>query len=440
VKKSAQLFRQAKKHIPSGVNSPVRAFRAVGGTPRWIARAKGAFMWDVDGCRYLDFLMSWGPLILGHADPHVVRAIAKQAKRGTSYGAPTENETRLAELIRSAFPSIEKVRLVSSGTEAVMSAIRLARAVTGKEKIIKCDGGYHGHADSLLVRAGSGAATFGVPNSAGVPSELAKLTISIPYNDAEVLERVFKKCVGEVACFLLEPVPANMGVVLPSPNYLKTVRALTRRTGALLIFDEVITGFRVAFGGAQELFKVRPDLTCLGKVLGGGLPIGAFGGKREIMDQLVPEGNVYQAGTLSGNPIATAAGIATLSRLKHRGFYRSLQSKCDSFYAFLDSAIKKYALRVTLNRIGSCFTLFFTPDPVTDDASAKRADVKRYAQFFHHLLARGIYFPPSQFEACFVSAAHNSTDLNKAGKTISDLIGGGSRTAPKTKNRSQRKP
>ncbi|MBI4358277.1 MAG: glutamate-1-semialdehyde 2,1-aminomutase [Candidatus Omnitrophica bacterium] len=406
MKRSEQLFREARKHIPGGVNSPVRAFKAVGGVPKFIRKGKGAYIWDVDGKRYLDFVMSWGPLVLGHAHPNVIRAVADQAKNGTSFGTPTENEVELAELVKSAFPSIEKVRLVSSGTEAVMSAIRLARGVTGREKIVKCDGCYHGHVDSLLVQAGSGAATFGIASSKGIPEALAKLTISIPYNDTDILEGVLKRHAREIACFILEPVPANMGVILPKRGYLEKVRTLTRKYDVILIFDEVVTGFRIAFGGAQEKFGVEADLTCLGKILGGGLPIGAFGGRKELMDHLAPEGKVYQAGTLSGNPLATRSGIETLKQLRNKNFYQELERKSCAFYELLDSQIEKYSLPVTLNRIGSCFTLFFTEGPVTDFRSAKRADTKRYARFFHRLLASGIYVAPSQFETNFISEAH----------------------------------
>ena len=422
MKQSKSLFERAKKLIPGGVNSPVRAFGAVGGTPLFIQKGKGAFLWDRDGNRYLDFVMSWGPLILGHADPKVIRAISNQAKRGTSYGAPTKNEVELAELIKSAFPSIEKVRLVSSGTEAVMSAIRLARGASGRKKIIKCDGGYHGHADSLLIQAGSGAATFGIADSKGVPEDLARLTISVPYNDIAALERVFLRERNEIACFIAEPVPANMGVVLPKSDYLEKVRTLTKKYGVILIFDEVVTGFRLAFGGAQELFGVQADLTCLGKILGGGLPIAAFGGSEKLMNHLAPEGNVYQAGTLSGNPLATCAGIETLKQLKARNFYTMLRSKSKEFYEALDSEIKKHSLPVTLNRIGSCFTLFFTPDPVTDFRSAKRSDTKQYARYFHKLLADKIYMAPSQFEANFISVAHKSSDLERTAGTILQVL------------------
>jgi glutamate-1-semialdehyde 2,1-aminomutase len=404
------------------VNSPVRAFRAVGGTPRFIERGEGAYLWDLDGKRYLDFVMSWGPLILGHADLKVTRAVSNQAKKGTSFGAPTANEVKLAELIKSAFPSIDKVRLVSSGTEAAMSAVRLARGVSGRKKVIKFDGCYHGHVDSLLVRAGSGAITFGIPDSKGVPEELAKLTISIPYNDSEALESVLKKEAKDIACFILEPVPANMGVVLPKLGYLKKVRQLTKRYGVILIFDEVITGFRLAFGGAQELFEVEADLTCLGKILGGGLPIGAFGGRKDLMNHLAPLGGVYQAGTLSGNPIATAAGIETLKQIKNRKFYRKLQDKSNYFYTLVHSELNKHSYPVSFNHIGSMFTLFFTPQNVIDFRSAKRSNAAQYGQFFHELLKAGIYLAPSQFEANFISAAHSILDLTQTAKFISKTL------------------
>src|SRR3989338_8115965 len=338
---SQKLFQRAQKHIPGGVNSPVRAFRAVGGTPRFIEKGKGAYLWDVDGKRYLDFVMSWGPLILGHADPKMVRAVSNQVKKGTSFGAPTANEVKLAELIKSAFPSIDKVRLVSSGTEA---------------------------------------ATFGIPDSKGVPEELAQHTISIPYNDSGALEKILAKQGSQVACLIVEPIPANMGVVWPKAGFLKRIRTLTKKHRIILIFDEVITGFRLAFGGAQEFFGIEADLTCLGKILGGGLPIGAFGGKKEIMNHLSPLGGVYQAGTLSGNPVATAAGIETLKRLKSRAFYRKLQDKSDYFYALIHSTLKKHSFPVTFNHIGSLFTLFFTAQAVTDFHSAKRSDTDQYAR------------------------------------------------------------
>lgn len=432
--RSEKLFQKAQDLIPGGVNSPVRAFKAVGGTPKFIEKAKGPFIWDVDGNRYLDFVMSWGPLILGHSDPKVIKAISDQAKQGTSFGAPTQQEIELAELIHSAFPSIQKVRLVSSGTEAVMSAIRLARGVTGKKKILKCDGCYHGHADSLLIKAGSGGATFGIPNSAGVPEELAQLTLSVPYNDIEALEKTLSKFASEIACFILEPVPANMGVILPKPNYLKKVRELTKKYGVLLIFDEVITGFRLAFGGAQEFYGLEADLTCLGKIVGGGLPIGAFGGRSKWMDELAPQGKVYQAGTLSGNPIATSAGIATLKQLKNKKIYTQLQNKMNDLCEPLESEIKRRGLSVTLNRIGSMFTIFFTSSPlpspsgrgrgegIYDFASAHRSDTKKYARYFHALLSKGVYMAPSQFETNFISAAHPLTHLKNALNHILEIV------------------
>ncbi len=419
---SEKLFQKAQKLIPGGVNSPVRAFRAVGGIPKFIEKGKGPFVWDANGNRYLDFVMSWGPLIFGHADPKMVKAISDQAKKGSSFGAPTRKEIELAELIHFAFPSIEKVRLVSSGTEAVMSAIRLARGVTGKKKILKCDGCYHGHVDSLLIKAGSGGATFGIPNSAGIPEELAKLTISIPYNDVEALEETLNKFGSEIACFILEPVPANMGVVLPKPNYLAKVRELTKKFGIILIFDEVISGFRLAFGGAQEVYGIEADLTCLGKILGGGLPIGAFGGRKIFMDELAPEGKVYQAGTLSGNPIATSAGIATLKQLKSKKVYAPLQKKADDLCESIEAEITEKNFPITLNRIGSCFTIFFTKGPVNDFASASRSDTKKYAEFFHALLSKGVYTAPSQFEANFISTVHQTSNLKTARKVILETL------------------
>lgn len=421
---SVKLFQKAKKLIPGGVNSPVRAFQGVGGNPLFIEKAKGPLVWDADGKRYLDFVMSWGPLILGHANSKVVRSISEQARKGSSYGAPTKKEIELAELIHLAFPSIEKVRLVSSGTEAVMSAIRLARGVTGKKKILKCDGCYHGHVDSLLVQAGSGGATFGIPNSAGVPEELASLTISVPYNDLKILEDTLNKIGSEIACFILEPVPANMGVILPKPNYLRKVRDLTKQYGIVLVFDEVVTGFRLAFGGAQEYFGVEADLTCLGKILGGGLPIGAFGGKKFLMDELAPMGKVYQAGTLSGNPVATSAGIAVLKQLRNKKIYRRLNQKSEEFYAVMNKSIKSESLAVQLNAIGSVFTLFFNSRPVTDFQTAMSSDAKKYAAYFHALLSRNIYMAPSQYEAGFVSIEHSSTQLKYAAKNILETVHG----------------
>lgn len=412
--RSRQLFQDARRYMPGGVNSPVRAFRAVGGVPKFIMEGRGAYLRDIDEKRYLDFCASWGPLILGHACPKVVNAVSRQIRKGMSFGAPHEGEVQLAKLIRRAFPSIQKMRLTSSGTEAVMSAIRLARGFTGREKILKCSGCYHGHADSLLVQAGSGGATFGIPNSAGVPKELARLTLTVPFNDREALSYIMKREGRQIAAFILEPVPANIGVLLPVPGYLESARKLTKSYGVLLVFDEVISGFRIARGGAQEYFHVRPDLTCLGKIVGGGLPIGVFGGRSDIMDCLAPQGPVYQAGTLSGNPLATAAGIATLEELYAQDFYQRLNVKSLEFFERLDAAIEENNLPVTLNRIGSMFTLFFTGQAVFDEQSAKTSDAKRYAVFFHSLLKAGVYFSPSQFETNFISHAMTGRDLKKA--------------------------
>lgn len=420
--KNSGLFQKAKKRIPGGVNSPVRAFRAVGGTPLFVKKGQGAYFWDESGKRYLDFCSSWGPLLFGHAPKGLARILNKAAAQGTSFGAPTAKEVLLAEKIHRFFPSIEKCRLVSSGTEAVMSAVRLARGFTGRKKILKIDGGYHGHVDSLLVKAGSGLATFGIPDSAGIPEELAKLTISIPFNDVAALEKVFKKEGKNIAAFLLEPVPANMGVVLPRPGYLAVARLLTQKYGTLLIFDEVITGFRLSRGGAQESFGVYPDLTCLGKILGGGLPLAAFGGKSKIMDYLSPLGPVYQAGTLSGNPLAVSAALWMLGQIENKKVIAQLNQKAERFIESLQHFIRRKNLPIRLNAIGSLFTLFFTQRQVTDYASALSADKKRYARFFHYCLSRGIYLAPSQFEANFISAAQSGEDLNKAFAVIKQAL------------------
>lgn len=408
--------------MPGGVNSPVRAFRAVGGDPRFIARAKGARLWDADGRSYTDYVLSWGPMILGHADPGLTRAVATAAARGTSYGAPTELEVRLARLIRTAFPSIEMVRLLSSGTEAAMSAIRLARGATGRDKILKFEGCYHGHADSLLVRAGSGAATLGVPDSAGVPADLARHTLTLPYNDIAAVRRLFDQVGREIACVIVEPVAGNMGVVPPVEGFLEGLRDVTRRHDALLIFDEVITGLRVAYGGAQQRFGVAPDLTCLGKILGGGLPIGAYGGRRDLMQQIAPLGPVYQAGTLSGNPLAVTAGIEMLTRLRARTVYRDLERRAELLARGLGEAAKRAGVPVYQTRVGSMLGLFFTDRPVLDWNSAKRSDTERYARFFHGMLARGHYFAPSQFEAAFVSTAHTERDIDTTVRAAFDVF------------------
>lgn len=420
--KSELIYQEALKHLPSGVNSPVRAFGAVGGTPVFMERGKGAFVWDEAGKRYLDFCASWGPLIFGHSPEGLVRALQKEAGKGTSFGTATRKEVDLAQQIKFFFPSIEKVRLVSSGTEAVMSAVRLARGATGRKKILKIDGGYHGHVDSLLVRAGSGAATFGVPDSLGVPEELARLTLTVPLNHPEALVEIFQKEGKQIAAFILEPVPANMGVVLPEKGFLKLARELTQKYGALLIFDEVITGFRLAKGGAQERFGVRPDLTTLGKILGGGLPLAAFGGRKDLMDQLSPQGKVYQAGTLSGNPLATRAALWVLENLSRKSFYGLLEKKSGDFFEALRKKIYQNRWPVRLNSIGSMFTLFFGTHPATDFRSAKLCDTKLYALFFHGCLEAGIYLAPSQFEANFISSAHTAGDLARAARVFERVL------------------
>ncbi|MCL2103236.1 MAG: glutamate-1-semialdehyde 2,1-aminomutase, partial [Syntrophorhabdaceae bacterium] len=416
---------EAKELIPGGVNSPVRAFRSVGGTPLFIERAKGASVRDVDGNSYIDYVGSWGPMILGHAHPKVVAAIRAAAARGTSYGAPTPGEVELARMIRKAFPSIEKVRLVSSGTEAVMSAVRLARGYTGRDKIIKFEGGYHGHADAMLVCAGSGALTFGLPDSPGVPKETAKHTLTARFNDIDSLKQLFEQNDHQVAAVIVEPIPANMGVTPPLPGFLDELRSLTKQHGALLIFDEVITGFRVAFGGAQELFGVIPDMTILGKIIGGGLPVGAFGGRKDIMDALAPDGPIYQAGTLSGNPPAVAAGIATINELSREGAYKELADKADYLAREMSKVLASSGIPFHTNRAGSMWTTFFQKGPVTNYASAKQSDTKLYSQYFHGLLRRGVYIAPSQFEAGFVSLSHSKRDLDRtvkaAGATLASL-------------------
>ena len=410
--RSKALFARALKRIPGGVNSPVRAFRSVGGEPRFIKSGRGARVVDADGKSYIDYVGSWGPLILGHGAAPVREALRKQIDLGTSFGASTEQEIVLAEMICKAFPSIEKVRLVNSGTEAVMSAIRVARAFTGRNKILKFDGCYHGHADGLLVKAGSGVVTLGLPDSPGVPPQYSALTISAPYNDPETFERALACNRAEIAAVIVEPVAGNMGTVPPAKGFLQRLRKLTREDGALLIFDEVMTGFRVAYGGAQQLYGVKPDLTCLGKIIGGGLPVGAYGGKREIMSWVAPEGPVYQAGTLSGNPLAVAAGIATLTALRKPGTYRKLEQTTARLVEGLRDAAAVRGIPVQINRVGSMFTVFFTSTPVSDFATAKTSDTARYGKFFRSLLEQGIYLAPSQFEACFVSLAHSMKDVN----------------------------
>jgi glutamate-1-semialdehyde 2,1-aminomutase len=410
-RKSADLFEEAKRYIPGGVNSPVRAFQAVGGSPFFVERGEGPRIYDVEGKVYIDYVGSWGPLILGHAHPQVVKALKRAVERGTSYGAPTDPEVTLARMVTDALPSVEMVRFVSSGTEAVMSALRVARAYTKRDKIIKFAGCYHGHADSLLVKAGSGALTLGIPNSAGVPEAVAKETITVGYNNLDLLREGMEAFGREVACIIVEPVAGNMGVVPPRPGFLGGLRELTRKYGSLLIFDEVITGFRVCYAGAQGLYGVRPDLTCLGKIVGGGLPVGAYGGRREIMEQVAPLGPVYQAGTLSGNPLAMTAGIETLTLLRDGGVYRDLEERGVSLAEGIEEGYRKANLACCLNRVGSMWTLFFTQGPVEDDRVVARADTKRYAGFFGTMLERGISLPPSQFEAAFLSTAHTTQDV-----------------------------
>jgi glutamate-1-semialdehyde 2,1-aminomutase len=409
--RSAKLFAEAQQLIPGGVNSPVRAFRSVGGQPRFIKHAKGSRLYDVDGNTYIDYVLSWGPMILGHAAPSVVSTIKRAAANGTSYGAPTELEVILARMIHQAFPSMEKVRLVSSGTEAVMSAIRVARGFTKRDSILKFEGCYHGHSDYLLAKAGSGLATLGIPDSLGVPADFAKHTLTVPYNDIRAVQQIVKEHRNTLACVMLEPIAANMGVVPPVPEFLSSLRRLTAENGILLIFDEVISGFRVTYGGAQTLYGITPDLTVLGKIIGGGLPVGAYGGRKEIMDLIAPLGPVYQAGTLSGNPLAVSAGIETLMQLKARGVYKKLEEKSAALAKGMGDAARKAGVPLTQTRVGSMLGAFFTSGSVMDWSSAKLSDVKRYGQFFHQMLEQGVYFAPSQFEAAFLSTAHSSRDI-----------------------------
>lgn len=399
------LFEEAQQLLPGGVNSPVRAFRGVGGEPIFIDSANGPYLFDVDGNRYLDYVQSWGPMILGHAYPSVVEAVVQASKRGFSFGAPTQAESELARLVIASVPSIEMVRFVNSGTEATMSALRLARAFTGRHKIIKFSGCYHGHADMLLVQAGSGVATMGLPDSPGVPPEATSNTLIAPYNDVEAVETLFRTYPKEIAAVIVEPVAANMGLVLPMPGFLEQLRSLSKEYGAVLIFDEVMTGFRVALGGMQERVGITPDLTCLGKIIGGGLPVGAYGGRSEIMEHVAPLGAMYQAGTLSGNPLAMAAGIATLTEMRKPGQYEELERKSQLLGDSFERVIRETGLALQFARIGAMFCLYYTELPVTDYASAKLSDTASFARYFWNMLARGIYLPPSQFEACFISLA-----------------------------------
>ena len=412
-KKSSGLYRRALELIPGGVNSPVRAFKAIGIPPVFIERAKGPKIWDVDGNEYVDYVGSWGPMIMGHAHPRIVRALKKTAPKGTSFGAPTPLEVELAMRVRKAFPSMELMRMVSSGTEAVMSAIRVARGYTGRNKILKFEGCYHGHGDSLLVKAGSGATTFGIPDSLGVPEDLAKHTLTAPYNDLEKVKHLVNQYPEQIACIIVEPIAGNMGVILPEKGFLEGLRKICDEKGILLLFDEVITGFRVAYGGAQELYGIKADLTCLGKIIGGGLPVGAYGGKEKIMEGVAPLGGVYQAGTLSGNPLAMAAGIETLEILKPRRVYQDLEKKTSYLTERILESAEERGIPVSINRATGMFTLFFTGGPVRDYFSAKMSDTKRFAKFFIEILEQGIYLPPSQYEAWFISLAHTQKDLDK---------------------------
>ena len=421
---SNSFFEQAKQYIPGGVNSPVRACKSVGCDPPFVREAQGCYIYDEDGNFYIDYVCSWGPMILGHSHPHVVAMVEEALRLGTSFGAPTWREVELAKRITQLVPSIEKVRLVNSGTEATMSAIRLARGFTGRKKILKFDGCYHGHADSFLVKAGSGVATLGIPGSPGVPEEIVANTIAIPFNDLDALRQVLDKEARDLAAIIVEPVPANMGVILPKKGYLETVRKWTEELDILLIFDEVITGFRLGLGGAQEHFGVIPDLTCLGKIIGGGLPVGAYGGKREIMDMIAPEGPVYQAGTLSGNPLATAAGLATLDVLMRPGTYEALEEKASRLEEGLNEVAADRGISCTVQRIGSMMTTFFgKTGPVTNFEEALSSDTDQYGAFFRAMLDQNVWLAPSQFEAAFVSLAHDLEDIENTISAAYEALG-----------------
>lgn len=411
--KSKKLFEEAKKIIPGGVNSPVRAFRSVGGEPLFIRRAKGSKIFDADGRAYIDYVLSWGPMILGHSHPAVSAALRKAVANGTSFGAPTELEITLAKLVKKAFPSMEMMRMVSSGTEATMSAIRAARGFTGRDKILKFDGCYHGHADSLLVKAGSGVATFGLPDSPGVPVDLAKHTLTVAYNDLAAVQKTAERQGDRIACIIVEPVAGNMGCVPPEPGFLSGLRAVCDRYGIVLILDEVMTGFRLSYGGAQQIYKIKPDLTCLGKVIGGGLPVGAYGGKAEIMQKIAPLGPIYQAGTLSGNPLAMTAGIEMLKALAKPGVYKTLEKLSAELELGLREVTAEAGVPATFNRVGSMFTTFFTGNPVKDFASAKTSNTDLFGRFFQGMIRNGVNLAPSQFEAAFMSLAHSRSDIAK---------------------------
>ena len=420
--RSSQLFSQAQKRIPGGVNSPVRAFRNVEGEPFFVARAEGAKIWDVDGKEYIDYVGSWGPAILGHAPKVIVDAVREAAGRGLSFGIPNPLEVEMAELICRWMPSIEKVRMVNSGTEATMSCLRLARGFTKRDKVIKFDGCYHGHVDALLVKSGSGGLTHGRPNSAGVPRAFVDLTISLPFNDVDLVRETFREHTDKIAAVIVEPIPANAGLYFPKKDFLSILREECTKHGALLIFDEVMTGFRVARGGAQEIYGTRPDLTALGKVIGGGLPVGAFGGRAEIMDQLSPAGPVYQAGTLSGNPLAMAAGLAQLRELERINGWELLENLGAQFEKAARDAIARTKIDITFHRIGSMFCLFFAGGPIVDLDGAQRSDLKMFAKFFHGCLKRGVYFAPSQFETGFISTAHSSADIQRTSEVVRESL------------------
>ena len=416
LKRSEELFQRGQQSIPGGVNSPVRAFRGVGGTPPFIARGEGSHIFDVDGNEYIDYVGSWGPLLLGHRHPSVIDALKEALEIGTSFGAPTEREVELAELIREAFPSIEMVRLVNSGTEATMSATRVARGFTGRDLTVKFEGCYHGHVDSLLVKAGSGIATLGIPDTAGVPSSFADTTVPLPFNSIPALERAFRDRGNRIASVIVEPIAGNMGCVLPQPGFLQAICDICKHHGALVIFDEVITGFRVGYGGAQQLYGIKPDLTTLGKVIGGGLPIAAYGGRRDVMEKVAPLGPIYQAGTLSGNPLAVAAGLAMLRYMRSNPkMYEQLEMRAAQLLAAVPP-------QLTVNRAGSMFTVFFTNEPVVDYESAKRADTEMFKKFFHWMLSHGVYLAPSQFESAFVSAAHTPEDISRTAAIAAEFF------------------
>ncbi|MFQ5924710.1 MAG: glutamate-1-semialdehyde 2,1-aminomutase [Dehalococcoidia bacterium] len=424
--RSEKLFQEAQRYLPGGVNSPVRAFKAVGGNPLFIRKGQGSRIYDEDGNEFIDYVCSWGPLILGHSHPQVVAALKKAVERGTSFGAPTELETTLAKMISAAMPSIEMIRFVNSGTEATMSAIRLARAFTARDKVLKFAGGYHGHSDGLLARAGSGVATLRIPDSPGVLPSYVRDTLVAPYNNAEVAEHLFKRYPKKIAAIIVEPVAANMGVVPPQPGFLERLRQLTQEFGSLLIFDEVITGFRLAYGGAQALYRITPDLTCLGKIIGGGLPIGAYGGRSDIMQMVAPLGSVYQAGTLSGNPLAMTAGIETLKILRQPQLYDRLEASSSLLGKGIAGAATEAGINIQASRVGSVLTVFFCEERVLDYEVAKRADTELYSRFFQQMLMDGIYWPPSQFEAAFISAVHTDEDIQttveRIGKALESLL------------------